>query len=626
VGADVLPGRTNYFLGRDPHAWMTSVAAYGSVRYAGVYPGIDLVYHGASGSLEYDFEIARGADPGRITLAFDGLRDLHLDSEGNLVLATAAGRIVQRRPVAWQVRAGVRSPVAVAYVLGGGSRVGLRVGPHDPALPLTIDPVLSYSSYLGGALDDSGLAVAVDAAGNSYLAGQTDSLDFPLTPGAAQPANAGGTDVFVAKVGPSGAPLLFATYIGGSSADTGNGIAVGAGGTVFVAGETVSADFPTTAGALQPAMPGRRAGFIVKLSASGGALVYSTYLGGSATARCNGLAVDASGNAYVVGRTDSTDFPTTSGALFPAYRGGQFDGFVSKLNASGSALVYSTFLGGGGNDALFGIALGPGNAACVVGGSDSGDYPTTPSAYQSVVRDTDPVVSKLDTGGRSLLYSTFFGGTSDMERANAVAVDSAGFVCVAGFTPSADFPTKNAAQPVKGGGNDAWTARFNPNASGDASLVYATFLGGDGNDRANGIAVDAAGNAWIAGQTGDATNFPLVDPIQAAYGGGPSDAFIARISASGSLTFSTLLGGAGGDQANAIAAIGADAVVTGGTDSTDFPILAPLQAANGGGSDAFFARIHSAFAVAPVPALSPALLGLLAAGLAVAGSLLLRRA
>jgi hypothetical protein len=213
-----------------------------------------------------------------------------------------------------------------------------------------------------------------------------------------------------------------------------------------------------------------------------------------------------------------------------------------------------------------------------------------------------------------------------MERGNAIAVDPAGFITVAGFTPSPDFPTKNAAQPAKSGGNDAWVARFNPNASGDASLVYSTFLGGAGSDRANGIAVDAAGNAWVAGQTGDATGFPLVAPIQASYGGGASDAFVTQVSPAGAFVFSTLLGGSGSDQANAVAAFGADAFVTGATDSADFPTVAPLQAANRGGSDAFFARIRGAVAVTAVPALSPALLAALAAGLALAGTLLLRRA
>lgn len=624
AGVGELPGRSNYFLGRDPRTWRSGVAAYGSVRYADVYPGVDLVYYGRQGSLEYDFRIAPGSDPDRITLAFEGVRALSVDREGNLLLETSAGRIVQRQPVAYQERGGVRIPVRAEYVVEDGSRARFALGKHDPALPLTIDPVLSYSSYLGGALDDSGLAVAVDASGSTYLAGQTDSLDFPVTPGAAQLANAGGTDVFVAKVGPSGSTLEFATYLGGSSSDVGNGIALGPGGTVFVAGETASADFPTTAGALQTAIPGRRAGFVAKLNASGDALVFSTYLGGSATARCNAIAVDASGEAYVTGRTDSADFPTTAGVVFPMYRGGQFDAYVSKLDAAGTGLVYSTFMGGGGNDALFGIALGPGNTACVAGGSDSPDYPTTASAYQSVVLDTDPVVTKLDANGASLVYSTFLGGSSDMERADAIAVDPAGYICVTGFTPSADFPTKNAAQPLKGGGNDAWAARFNPNGFGPSSLVYSTFIGGDGNDRGNGVSVDGAGHAWVVGQTNSGDNFPLLDPIQTAYGGGANDAFVTRLSSSGAFEFSTLLGGGGSDQGNAVATLGADAVVTGGTDSSDFPTVASLQAVNRGGSDAFFARIRRSFAASAVPALSPALLAVLAAGLALAGTVLLR--
>lgn len=624
-GEDELPGRSNYFLGSDPRRWKSGVAAYGRVRYPAVYPGIDLVYYGRQGSLEYDFVVAPGADPARITLAFEGVRRVSVDPEGSLVLETAAGRVAQKRPLAYQERGGARIPVSAAYVVDG-RLARLALGAHDPALPLTIDPVLSYSSYLGGSADDAGLAVAVDAAGNTYFSGQTDSLDFPVTAGAAQPAIGGGTDAFVAKVGPAGSPLLFATYLGGSSSDVGNAVAVGPGATVYVAGETASSDFPTTPGAFQAAMPGRRAGFVTKLDASGQALVYSTYLGGTATARCSALAVNAAGEAYVDGRTDSTDLPTTPGALFPTYRGGQFDAYVSKLNAGGTALVFSTFLGGSGNDALFGIALGPGNTVCVAGGSDSDDYPTTPSAFQTAVQDTDPVITKLDAAGASLLYSTFLGGSSDMERANGIAVDPAGFLVATGFTPSADFPTKNAAQPVKRGGNDAWVARFNPSASGNASLVYATFLGGDGNDRANAVAVDAAGNAWVGGQTTDAANFPLVGAIQSTYGGGANDAFVTRISPAGAFDFSSLLGGSGDDRGNAVAALGTDAVLAGATDSTDFPTVAPLQAANGGAQDVFFARVHGAAVTAAVPALSPAILAALAAALALAGTLLARRA
>ena len=624
AGAGLLPGATNYFLGRDPKRWRMGVNAYGGVRYADVYPGIDVVFHGRHGSLEYDFEIAPGSDPGTIAVAFEGPRNLGLDADGNLILETAAGRIVQKRPVAYQESGARRRPVSVAYAIDASSRVRFALGPYDPTRRLIIDPVLGYASYLGGALDDNGRAVAVDAAGSLYVAGQTDSLDFPVTAGAAQSANAGGTDVFVAKIGPAGGPLAFATYLGGSSADVGNGVALGPGGTVFVAGETASADFPVTPGAFQTASPGPRAGFVAKLDAAGGALVYSTYLGGSLTARCNAIAVDSSGQAYVVGRTDSPNFPTTAGVDFPAYLGA-FDGFVTKLNAAGSGPVYSTYLGGGGNDALFGVALGPGDTACVAGGSDSPDYPTTPSAYQSVVQDTDPVVTKLDPNAASLLYSTFLGGASDMERANAFAVAPGGVVCVSGFTPSADFPVKNAAQSVKGAAVDAWIARFDPGASGDASLVYSTFFGGDGSDRGNGIAADAAGNAWVVGQADDPANFPVLDPVQPTFGGGPSDGFGARLSPSGALEFSTFLGGAADDFANAVTTRGSDAFVTGGTLSADFPTVAPLQAASAGATDAFFVRIRPSPALAPVPALSAAALGLLAAGLALLGIVLARR-
>ena len=621
-GEDRLTGATNYCIGREPKRWRLGVESYAAVRYERVYPGTDLVYHGRHGSLESDFELAPGADPGLIALAFEGARAT-IDGGGDLLLGSPDTRLVLRRPIAYQEVEGRRVPVGVSFREDRDGRIRFSVESYDRTRPLTIDPVLSYSTYLGGGLDDSGLALASDSSGNAYLAGQTVSLDFPVTPGAAQPTNAGTTDVFVAKIDASGSSLVFATYLGGSDVDVGNGIALGPGGTVFVAGETASSNFPTTPGAFQTVLPGPRAGFVAKLD-SAGAVVYSTYLGGSLTARCNAIAVNGSGEAYVVGRTNSTNFPTTAGVLFPAYRGGQYDAYVTKLDATGSALSFSTFLGGGGNDALFGVALAPGSRVCVAGGSDSDDYPITPSAYQSAVLDTDPVITELDANATTNLYSTFLGGTSDMERANAIAVDASGFLCVTGFTPSADFPTKNAAQPARLGNTDAWVARFDPAASGSSSLVYSTFLGGAGDDRANGIAIDGAGAAWVVGMTSDAAGFPLVDPIQAGYGGGPHDAFATRLSPSGAFLFSTLLGGTGDDQANALTARGSDALVTGSTSSTDFPTAAPLQAANRGGSDAFLARLHLA-TVAPVP-VSGRALGALAAVLALAGLLLLRRA
>jgi hypothetical protein len=622
-----LAGTVHYFLGRTAASWHPNVACYQRVRYAGVYPGIDLVYHGRQGVLEDDFRIAPGSDPGRILLSYDGVRGLRLDGKGDLVVSTASGEVVQRRPVAYQEPGGIRRPVEVAYALAGGARVRFDLGAYDRSQPLVIDPVLASSSYLGGSLADSAAAVAVDSSGSWYVAGFTASLDFPATAGSVQPASAGGTDAFVARIDASGTSLVYATYLGGSASDSASGIRLDTAGNVYVAGETASSDFPTTAGAFQAVMPGRASGFVAKLDPSGAALVYSTYLGGSETSRCDAIAVDGSGSAYLTGRTDSTDFPTTPGVLFPTFRGGRYDAYVTKLNPAGTGLVYSTYMGGGDNDALFGIALGPGNTACVAGGSDSPDYPTTPSAFQTVVQDTDPVVTKLDAGATALLYSTFLGGSLDRERANAIAADASGFLYVTGFTPSTDFPVVHAAQPVKGAGYDGWAARLDPSASGAASLVYSTFLGGDGDDRGNGIALDGSGGAYVVGGASAGAGFPLVDPIQAAYGGGPSDAFIVRLSPAGAIVYATLLGGAGSDQANAVAANASTASVAGGTDSSNFPTVSPLQGTNGGGSDAFFARIEGAApASAAVPILSPRLLLLLGAALAVIGGLLLRRA
>jgi hypothetical protein len=625
-GDGEVAGRVNYFLGRDSRSWHPGVACYGDVRYAGVYPGIDLVYHGRQGALEYDFQIAPGADPSRVLVSFDGVRGLRVDGAGNLVVSTAAGEILQPRPVAYQEPGGIRRPVEVGYVLAGGARVRFSVGAYEAHLPLVIDPVLVFSSYLGGSLADTGGAVAVDPAGNVLIAGQTASLDFPVTGGAAQPASGGGTDAFVARIDSSGTSLVFATYLGGSSRDVGSAVVLDAGGNAYVAGETASADFPTTSGAFQAAMPGQTAGFVTKLDPSGAVLLYSTYLGGSSTARCDAIAVDGTGAAYVTGRTDSANFPTTPGVLFPTYRGGRYDAYVTKLAPSGTALAYSTFMGGSENDALFGIALGPGNTACVAGGSDSPDYPTTASAYQTIVQDTDPVVTKLDAGATQLLYSTFLGGSLDRERANAIAADAAGFLYVTGFTPSVDFPVVHAAQPVQGGGYDGFAARIDPGASGAASLVYSTFIGGAGDDRGNGVAVDGAGNAYVVGQTSDAAGFPLLDPIQSTYGGGSSDAFAVRLAPTGAFAYSTFLGGAGSDQANGVATRGGGAFLVGETGSSDFPTVSPLQGANGGGSDAFFARIQESPVSVPVPVLSPRLLVLFGAALALVGGLLLRRA
>jgi hypothetical protein len=331
---------------------------------------------------------------------------------------------------------------------------------------------------------------------------------------------------------------------------------------------------------------------VSKLNASGTALVYSTYLGGMGSDRANHIAVNAAGNAFVVGRTNSTNFPTTTGAFETRFRGGDFDAFVTKLGPAGSSLVYSTFLGGSDNDAAFGVAVDAAGDAYVVGGSKSDDFPTTPNAYSFSPFATDPYLTVFTPSGASITYSTFLGGSFGNERANAVAIDSLGRAYITGYTTSPDFPTTaNAFQLDYGGGvNDAFVVVIDPSQSGDASLVYGTYLGGGGDDRGFGIAVDSTG-VYVTGET-SSTDFPTVNALQPTYGGGRYDAFVAKINRRGQLAYSTYLGGSGDDGATGIAVDSQGNVdLTGYTTSTNFPTLNAIQPANAGGSDAFVTQV-----------------------------------
>src|SRR5438477_2498195 len=319
-GLDELPGKANYLIGKDPTKWRTNVPTYAKVHYRAVYPGIDLVYYGNQRQLEYDFVVAPGADPNRIVLGFQGAERLEINAEGELVLHAAGEVIRQRVPVTYQEINGVRTKLEGRYVLKDAHRVGFQVAAYDQNRPLVIDPTLVYATYLGSSGWDYGSGIAVDAAGSAYVTGSTSSADFP-TANALQAAKAGFQNAFVTKLNPTGSALVYSTYLGGSRGDEGFGIAVDAAGSAYVTGGTGSADFPTTAGAFQTTYGGGDA-FVTKLNATGTALVYSTYLGGSRGDGGFGIAVDAAGSAYVTGSTNSTDFPTTPGAIQTTYSGG----------------------------------------------------------------------------------------------------------------------------------------------------------------------------------------------------------------------------------------------------------------------------------------------------------------
>jgi hypothetical protein len=604
AGESLLPGKTHYFLGNDPARWQTDVPSFERVRVGGVYPGIDLVFYGHEGALEYDFVVAPGADLRRVAMDVSGITSMRLDREGNLVLTTGMGPIVWHKPVAYQIRDGDRRPVESRYTLRGKRRVGFEVLAYDRTQPLVVDPTLSYSTYLGGGDVDVGHAIAVDEAGNAYVTGQTSSVNFPGTGGGFQ----GQDDAFVTKLSPNGATRLYSVYLGGGGSDIAWGIAVDASGNACVTGETDSVTFPTTAGAYQRARStGSADAFVAKLDSAGN-LAYSTLLGGAGPdqgSRGNGIAVDAVGNMVVTGRTDSAAFPVTPGALFTSFRGEVFDAFVAKLNpaASGAAsLVYSTFLGGSDNDAGFAIALDDAGNPYVAGGTSSPDFPATASAYQgsTTAGSTDGFFTKLNANATALLYSTFLGG-SGKDRANGIGVDASGNVVVAGQTASSDFPTRNPLQTYSGPlGDDAFVAKFNPGLSGDASLLYSTYVGGIGDDVGRALAVDAAGRAYLTGPTAGGAGFPITNAVQPGFGGGTNDMFVTKLDAAGATRlYSTYLGGSDteGVAANQQGASGiavspcGDAWVTGRTLSSNFPTTGAVQGVAGGAGDAFVAHI-----------------------------------
>jgi hypothetical protein len=610
AGLEPLPGRANYFRGSDPSKWLAGVPTFARVEYRDVYPGVDVVWYGNQRELEFDVVVAPGADPCAFGLDVSGARSVEIDRQGDLVVASEAGQTVMRKPYLYQDTGGAKREVDGGYVMLSDHTVGFRVGSYDTSRPLVIDPVMAYSTYLGGTGFDQAYNVAVDAAGNAYVVGVAFTDDFPTTPGAFQ-TSPSGSDGFVTKLSPDGSTLVYSTYLSGANCQ---GVAVDSSGSAYVTGYA-AINFPTTPGAFQTSLRGGFDAFVTKLSPSGASLVYSTLLGGSFDDFGYDIALDAGGNAYVTGNTayrapGPGDFPTLN-AFQPAYGGGNEDAFVTKVNATGSALVYSTYLGGGAilnatDDWGEGIAVDAAGSAYVTGETYSPDFPTTAGAYDRSRAGLDAFVVKFSPSGSSLVYSTFL-GASGREMGLDIAVDSTGNAYVAGLTESTDNPftpeydgfptTPGAVQPT--GSFDAFVTKLNPQGS---ALVYSTYLGGaDDVERAWGIAIDTAGNAYVVGDT-KSFDFPAVDALQPSSGGGLSDAFAAKLNATGTaLVYSTYLGGNLSDEARAVAvsAGGDSAYVVGSTSSFDFvTTTGAVQPFNAGGiehhDDAIVVRISTA--------------------------------
>jgi hypothetical protein len=569
-GLDRLPGRTNYLIGRDASRRPRSVASFAKVRYHSIYPGIDLIYYGDQRQIEYDFVVAPNGDPNVIRLGFDGADQMEIDAQGDLVLKTGGGEVRQRKPVAYQEVNGGRQEISSHYALKGTQEVVFELGEYDRARPLVIDPVMAYSTYLGGPGDDIGGAIAVDAAGNAYVTGLTWSLDFP-TSNPTQPNPGAEGDAFVTKLNPEGSALVYSTYLGGNGFDYGLGIAVDEDGNAYVTGNTQSTDFPTK-NAMQPELAGDNVPdlFVTKLNADGSELVYSTYLGGTSLEFGCDLAIDNERNVYVTGQTFSNDFPTMN--PLQATPAGFVDVVAAKIKADGSALVYSTYLGGRGFETPSGIAVDGSGCLYVTGNTDSTDFPTANPLKPTLADgDSDAFVTKIGADGSSLVYSTYLGG-SDYDDPGDITFDAFGAAYVTGLTYSLDFPTVNPLQPVLSGESDAFVTKISWNGS---AILYSTYLGGDAEDWGYGIALDSRNSIYISGYA-LSDDFPTLDAMQPRPDCTPDhigDGFVTKLKADGSgLIYSTYIGGGGFDEGPLIAvdAQGA-AYLFSHTYSDDFP-------------------------------------------------------
>jgi hypothetical protein len=584
-----LPGRVNYLRGTDPSQWQTNVPTFGRVTYSDVYPGIDVAYYGQQGSLEYDFIVAAGAQPSAIRVAFEGADSLEVDPQGDLLVHTSGGDLRQPKPFIYQADG---RAIEGGFVLDDG-QVGFEIAAYDSAQPLIIDPSLQYSTYLGGKGDEnywfgvwSG-GIAVDASGSAYVVGSTTSPNFP---NANNSFKDGGMDIFVAKLNPAGSALIYSTYLGGIGFDMGNAIAVDRMGNAYITGLTNSPDFPMV-NALQPVYGGgAEDAFVTKLNPSGSGLVFSTYLGGNGPGwgeAANGIAVDSAMNVYVAGVSNSPNFPLVNAAQ-PAL-GGMVDAFVTRLTPSGMGIVYSTFLGGLGEDNGRAVAVDRfGNA--YITASTLSDGLAFPGNVLQPLRNgapNDAVVAKYGPAGNRI-YTTYMGGGGD-EIPYGLAVDSTGNAYLAGRTGGTFYITpgwfnQTCLDP------GAFVAKLNPTAT---NLVYAGCLDAPGKDGALGLALDRAENVYVTGFT-QSPKFPVVDAFQPALQG-PADAFISKINASGTvLVYSSFLGGDQWEMGLGVAVDnGGHAYLTGWTASPkDFPTKAPLQPLfGGGGYDAFVVKI-----------------------------------
>jgi len=603
-GTERLDGHVNYLKGSDPSKWLADVPLFGRAVCRGAWPGIDVAFHGDGRSLEYDLDVAPGADPSAIRLRFDGADSAVVRDDGNLAVRVGRETFTNLRPRAFQDG----REIAGSFVSLADGVVGFAVVGRDASRALVIDPVVAFATYVGGTGDETPSDVAVDAAGNSYVTGAVVSIDYPLANELPGTSGGAGVDAFVTKLNPSGAKFLYSTYLGGNGSDAGWGIRVDATG-IYVAGSTTSPDFPAVA-AYQKTLAGgfvEGDAFLTKLAPTGDAILYSTYFGGAGDDGCRAIAVDKSGAVVLGGFTSSTDLPTTSGAGRRTISGAG-DGWVAKFASDGASLAWSTYVGGSSaTEAVQGVGVDGSQNVFACGFTGSTDLPLGAGGFKTRPGGgrIDGFLVKLDSHGVTTA-GTYVGGIDD-DSCRRVAVDAFGFPYVAGFTLSGDLPVVAAVQGYFAGGigtGDGFVAEFGPSL---VAPVFLTYFGGTSDDDVQGLALGADGSVYVAGGT-TASTFPLVAPAQPAFGGA-RDAFAAKLAPGGaSIVWSTYVGGPGVETAKALAvdARGGAYVAVSSQDGGLPTFCAAQSEFAGGHDDVYVVKLTEDVSSVPASPLAPA--------------------
>ncbi len=587
------PGYHNYFLGNDPRKWASFVPLYRAVRVKGVYPGVDIRYYFEQGLVRYDFEVSPGADVAAIRFRMRGAESVWVTTEGALAFRTRFGNVRYARLLAYQESNAGREVIPCTFRVDRSGTVRFRVDDYDPSRPLVIDPLV-YSTFIGKGGHEYAYDVTIDNARNAYLTGTVMSTDYPTTTGAYDTGHNGNWDAFVTKLNSTADSLIYSTFIGGTQHDEAKALALDASGNVYVAGGTRSPHYPTTANAYDTSFNGGSDLFVLKLNGTGSALIYSTFIGGNTWDDANAMALGATGKVYVTGRTYSTDYPVTSGAYdtLPYYN--TYDVMVTALNGTGSALVFSTFLGGSGSDAGVAIAVDGSDNVYVAGNTDGSDYPVTTGAYDpSHNGGADVFLTKLNSTGAALLYSTFLGGTS-YDNAASLAIDASGNAYLTGTTESANYPTTSAAFDTSHNGNkDVFVTKLDNTG---ATLVYSTFIGGNADEKGHALFPGSKGEIYVTGYVQSAdypTTMGAYDTTLNNTANYLTDVFISRLNDAGSaLTYSTFLGGSASEYGYSLVVDGFHVYVAGITRSSNYPTTTgAYDATHNGNWDVFLTKL-----------------------------------